>query len=124
MTRQLFLNGRQTASVVGRDDRGRPAAVTTEHSLLTTSWTADVLTMETAIAGFTEHRPLSSDCQVALFEIEGDHQLHVNVVHQHAPTAVAGWSGPGKVPAGCVYNRRFADSAPKIIKSIRDMVFA
>jgi hypothetical protein len=105
---------------------GRPTAVTTACGLLTTSWSADVETVETAIGKFTAERPLASDCQVVMFEIAGDDQLHVNVVHHLPHTAVVrGWSGPGRVPAGSVYNRRFADTPPsQIIRHIRKMVFA
>src|SRR5216684_938804 len=57
-------------------------AVTTTHKLLTSSWTADVETLETAIGRFTRRRRLANDCQIVFFEIAGDGQLHVNVTHQ------------------------------------------
>ncbi len=102
-------------------------AVTTGHSLLTSSWTTDVETVEAAIGRFTADRRLASDCQVILFEIAGDDQLHVNVIHerQHPKVAVRGWSGPGLLPDGCVYNRRFGNATQaQIIRHIREMVFA
>jgi len=100
-------------------------AVTTTHRNLTSSWTADVETMETAIGRFTAHGPLKNDCQVVFFEIAGDRQLHVNVTHQHQTVAVRGWSGPGKLSDGFVHNRRFGDTPPtQMIRHIRDMVFA
>jgi hypothetical protein len=100
-------------------------AVTTTHRNLTSSWTADVETLETAIRRFPAHGPLENDCQVVFFEIAGDRELHVNVTHQHQTVAVPGWSGPGKLPDGFVHNRRFVDTPPsKMIRQIRDMVFA
>lgn len=121
MTRRLRRPESHTA------DSGRGAGVTAGHSLLTNSWTMDVEELEKAIGGFTADRPLASDCQVMLFEIAGDEQLHVNVIHgrAHPPVAVRGWSGPGLLPDGCVYNRRFADApAAEIVEHIRRMVFA
>lgn len=127
MTRQLKNgNSRRTAADrLEQGSRGRMPVVTTEHSLLTSSWTADVETVETAIGRFTTDRSIANDCQVMLFEIAGDAQLHVNVIHERPRTAVRGWAGPGRLPAGCVYNRRFGDTPPnEIIRHIRDMVFA
>ena len=127
MTGQLRNGSRRLrpAAVAELDGPGR-ATIATEHSLLTTAWTADVRTVETAIGRFASEQPLATDCQVVLFEIEGDHQLHVNVVHQAPHTAVVpGWSGPGQLPAGSVYNRRFGDTTPaQIIRHIRNIVFA
>jgi len=116
----------KSAAIDEDESHGRATAVSTEHSLLTTAWTADVRTLETAIGQFASEQPLASDCQVVMFEIEGDDQLHVNVVHQAPRTAVVhGWSGPGQLPAGSVYNRRFSDTPPaQIIRHIRNMVFA
>ena len=128
MTGQLRNGSRRlkSAAVVEYANHSRRTAITTEHSLLTTTWTADVRTVETAIGRFASEQPLASDCQVVMFEIEGDHQLHVNVVHQAEHTAtVQGWSGPGQLPVGSVYNRRFGDTpAAQIIRHIRNMVFA
>jgi hypothetical protein len=128
MNRQLRNGSRRLKSpaVVEYPHPSRETAVTTEHSLLTTAWTADVRTLETAIGRFASEQPLAGDCQVVMFEIEGDHQLHVNVVHQAEHTAVVhGWSGPGQLPEGSVYNRRFCDTPPaQIIRHIRNMVFA
>jgi hypothetical protein len=100
-------------------------AVTARHALLTSSWTASVEALEREIGRFTAPHPRAPGCQVMLFEIEGDDQLHVNVIHARRRSAVRGWSGPGRVAAGCVYNRRFARTAPaRIIRHIREMVFA
>lgn len=128
MTPQRRNGSRRLTSAAVLEPRrhGLAPAVTTEHSLLTTAWIADVRTLEAAISRFASEQPLAGDCQVVMFEIEGDDQLHVNVVHQLPRTAVVrGWSGPGQLPAGSVYNRRFgATSPPQIIQHIRDMVFA
>jgi hypothetical protein len=128
MTGQLQNGTRRlkAADVLDHGSLDRPAAITTEHSLLTSAWTEDVRTMEAAIGRFASKQPLANDCQVVMFEIAGDDQLHVNVVHQLAHTAVVrGWSGPGPLPAGSVYNRRFGETpTSRIIRHIRDMVFA
>src|SRR5688500_8803936 len=113
MTGRLQNGSRRLKPVaVFERDLPRMTAVTTERGLLTTSWTADVEILETAIGRFAAEQPLSGDCQVVMFEMAGDHQLHVNVVHQRSRTAVVrGWAGPGRLPVGCVYNRRF-DGTP------------
>ena len=107
-------------------DREGAGVVTTRHTLRTNSWTANVATLETAIARLTADRPLANDCQVVFFEIAGDNQLHVNVTHQHPALAVAGWAGPARVPDGFVHNRRFGgDTTPnRMMRYIRDMIFA
>ena len=110
-------------------DLGRPhvPTVKTQVGLLTNSWTADVQTVAAAIAGFTtkSNKPLADDCKVMLFELEGDTQLHVNVIHRCERVEVHGWSGPGRLADGCVYNRRFGEtSTNEIIRHIREMVFA
>jgi len=105
--------------------RGGDKAVTTKHRLLTSAWTEDVETLETAIELFTANRPLANECHVAFFEIAGDRDLHVNVTHHHQTAAVRGWAGPARVPDGFVHNRRFGDtSSNTMIRQIRDMVFA
>lgn len=125
MTRQTPGARRRQPAEPEPRHRGERTAVTTERSLLTGAWTADVDTMEAAIALFTTHRSLENDCQVMLFEIAGDTRLHVNVIHRCARTAVRGWSGPGQLATGSVYNRRFADGpTASIIEHIRNMVFA
>jgi len=99
--------------------------VTTTHQLLTGSWTVDVEALETAISRFTSRRASTNDCQVALFEIVGDDNLHVNVTHRHQTHAARGWAGPAVLPQGFVHNRTFGDVAPKeIVRHIRAMVFS
>jgi hypothetical protein len=99
--------------------------VTTQHELLTDSWTADVAALETAIGRFPAHRLLTNDCRVALFEIAGDARLHVNVTHRHQTMEVSGWAGPGSLPEGFVHNRTFGGTPPsRIAGHIREMVFA
>jgi hypothetical protein len=111
------------ASENGRRSAGM--AITSRHTLLTDSWTADVEALETAIGRFKSERPLTNDCQIALFEIARDAHLHVNVTHRYATRKVRGWAGPASVPDGFVHNRTFGDTQPsRIIRHIRDMVFA
>jgi hypothetical protein len=115
LSRRSFKNG----------DREGAGIITTRHALRTNSWTADVATMETAVGRLTLDRPLANDCQVVFFEIPGDDQLHVNVIHQRPAMAVRGWAGPARVPEGFVHNQRFGDTTPRrMIRRIRDMVFA
>jgi len=115
LSRRSFAQG-------GREGAG---VITTRHSLRTNSWTADVAVMETAVGRLTLDRPLADDCQVVFFEIPGDHQLHVNVIHQRPAMAVDGWAGPARVTDGFVHNRRFGDiTTNRMMRYIRDMVFA
>jgi hypothetical protein len=115
LSRRSFAQG-------GREGAG---VITTRHSLRTNSWTADVAVMETAVGRLTIDQPLADDCQVVFFEIPGDQQLHVNVIHQRPAMAVRGWAGPARVPEGFVHNQRFGDTTPRrMIRHIRDMVFA
>jgi hypothetical protein len=99
--------------------------ITTTRNLLTGSWTADVDALELAIGRLTSRRPLTNDCRVALFEVIGDGNLHVNVTHRHETQAPKGWAGPAVLPQGFVHNRTFGDMAPtQIIGHIRQMVFS
>lgn len=126
MTRQLNGNGRHTTTAVLENGSLRLSGiVTAEHSLVTSAWTDDVLTVEAAIRRFTARRNLASDCQVMLFEMAGDPDLHVNVIHGLPKPHVSGWAGPGRVESGVVYNRRFGNvPTNRIIQHIREMVFA
>jgi hypothetical protein len=115
LSRRSFENGAREGAGV----------VTTRHTLRTSAWTADVQTLETAIGGLTAEHPIANDCQVAFFEIAGDDQLHVNVIHRRPTMAVRGWAGPAKLPEGFVHNRRFGNTTPsRMIRHIREMVFA
>lgn len=99
--------------------------ITTTRSLLTRSWTADVAALEMAIGRLTSRRPLTDDCRVALFEVVGDGNLHVNVTHRYQTQAPRGWAGPAVLPQGFVHNRTFGDVPPKhIVRHIREMVFS
>lgn len=99
--------------------------ITTEHKLLTSSWTVEVAALETAIRDFTKTRALPDDCKVVLFEVGHDSDLHVNVTHRHATAAVKGWAGPGRVPDGFIHSRTFGDTPQAgMVRHIRDMVFA
>ena len=100
-------------------------AITTKHTLITRSWTADVEAMETAIGRFKADRRSTNDCQVVFFEIVRDGHLHVNVTHRHPTKEVSGWAGPASVADGFVHNRTFGDTPPgQMIRHIRDMVLA
>ena len=99
--------------------------IKTTHKLRTRLWTADVERLETAIGRFKTKLGVTDDCQVALFEIDRDDYLHVNVTHQYARRTAPGWAGPANLPGGFVFNRRFGNIRPRqIIPHIRDMVFA
>jgi hypothetical protein len=118
------------AQVLRRDvsmliSRSMEMSITTAHNLLTQSWTADVKTLEIAIRQLTSRRLPANDCRVALFEVAGDRDLHVNVTHRHKTAAVKGWAGPAALPQGFVHNRTFGDMPPKaIVRRIREMVFS
>jgi hypothetical protein len=99
--------------------------ITTTCNLLTRSWTADVDALQTAIGRLTSRQPLTNDCRVALFEVVGDRNLHVNVTHRHQTQAVRGWAGPALLPQGFVHNRTFGDVPPdEIVRHVRAMVFS
>jgi hypothetical protein len=101
-------------------------AITTAHTLLTDSWTEDVEIVESAVRRFRANHAPNNDCQVVLFEMARDPQLHVNVTHKHLTKGVPGWAGPGNLPAGFVHNRTFGEAEPadRIVRHVRDMVFA
>lgn len=99
--------------------------ITTTRNVLTRSWTADIDALETAIQQLTSRRPMTNDCRVALFEVIGDRNLHVNVTHLHRTRAPRGWAGPAVLPQGFVHNRTFGDMPPhQIVRHIREMVFS
>jgi hypothetical protein len=99
--------------------------IKTSHNLLTDSWTDDVQVIEKAIGRFGASRDVTNDCQVALFEIVRDDDLHVNVTHKYATRTMPGWAGPAVLPSGFVHNRTFGGAQPSdIIRHIRRMVFA
>jgi hypothetical protein len=99
--------------------------ITTGHTLLAGSWTANAEAVETAIRRFALDASPAPNCHVALFEIAGDERLHVNVTHRHPTKAVSGWAGPGSVPDGFVHNRTFSyKQSSRMIGHIRAMVFA
>ena len=98
-------------------------AITTAHKLLNDSWTEDVKIVETAVGRF---RADGHDCEVVLFEMARDPQLHVNVTHRYLTKSVPGWAGPGHLPQGFVHNRTFseAQTIERIVRHVRDMIFA
>ena len=108
---------------VKRADPSR--GITTNQALLTTAWTADVKMLEAALSRCDVEGRLNGSCRVAFFEVAGDSQLHVNVIHPHPTLKIVGWTGPGRAPEGLIHNRTFS-RAPRyqILRQIRDMVFA
>jgi hypothetical protein len=100
-------------------------AITTNHALLTTAWTADVKVLEAALSRSNVEGRLNGGCRVVFFEVAGDSQLHVNVIHRDLTRNMSGWAGPGRTPDGLIHNRAFS-RAPRyqILRQIRDMVFA
>lgn len=99
--------------------------ITTTRHLLTRAWAADVDVLEDEIGRFAARRSVTNDCKVAMFEIVGDPNLHVNVTHRVQTRAVKGWIGPAVLPEGFVHNRTFAHIPTRAITSqIREMVFA
>ena len=81
--------------------------------------------LEPAIRRILSEADAISTCRVALFEIEADDYLHCNVTHRYVTESVAGWSGPGHVADGFVYNRRFRDPRlTGVLRHIRHMVDA
>jgi hypothetical protein len=103
----------------------RTAHLSSTRRLLGVSWTACVDTIETAMWRFKALHPLASDCKVAFFEVAADETLHVNVTHRQLTKPISGWAGPGQTSEGFVHNRTFAaPSSTKIVRHVRDMVFA
>ena len=95
------------------------------RKLMTESLTADALAVEAAVGRFSEHRLVTNDCQVTLFEIAPDEHLHVNVTHRYPTRTAKGWAGPARLPGGFVHNRRFHQTPTiEIIGSVREMVYA
>ena len=96
-------NGGDTPGALGAHKRRRvesDMAITTAHKLLTDSWTEDVEIVETAVGRFRADHAPSNDCQVVLFEMARDPQLHVNVTHKYLTKSVPGWAGTGEPAAG------------------------
>ena len=65
MNRKLKVRNAADGSV---DLSRASVAITTTRNLLTTSWTADVEALRTAIEGFKAGRLLANGCQVAFFD--------------------------------------------------------
>jgi len=100
-----------------------PTHANSHHTLLTDAWVEDVQILEKGINAF----PVTpaNDYHVALFEVAGDPQLHVNVTHKQQTEAVKGWLGPGVSASGFIYSRRFASTpTASILRRIREMVFS
>lgn len=110
----------------GRLSSSRTLSVVTRHSPVTAAWSPGVEAVKSALERSEETQgAFTAECEVVLFEIPGDDQLHVNVIHAYPRAAPVGWSGPGRLAEGCVYNRRFPHApASQIIRRVREMVFA
>jgi hypothetical protein len=99
--------------------------ITTTRNLRTGLWKAEVDALEVAIGRLKSRGSQTDDCRVALFEVIGDGNLHVNVTHQHQTSAPNGWAGPAVLPQGFVHNRTFGDVPPnQIVRHIREMVYS
>lgn len=97
--------------------------VNSHHTLLTDAWVEDVQILEKGIHAFAVTP--ANDYHVALFEVAGDPQLHVNVTHKQQTKGVKGWLGPGVSAGGFIHSRRFASTpTASILRSIRQMVFS
>ena len=101
----------------------KKASLTTNHTEVHGMWTAEVARLQASLAYLTEKRVPSSPCRVSFFEVPSDRDLHVNVIHQHEPVAVKGWSGPAAIADGFVLNRRFRTRAG-ILGHVEEVVFA
>ena len=100
-------------------------SITTTSKLLTESWTADVQTLESAIARFDGNSQPLNECRIVFFEVARDADLHVNVTHRYRTMTPRGWAGPARLPTGFVHNRTFDDNPPaEITRRVREMVFA
>lgn len=98
-------------------------ATTANNTLRSGLWSCDVTVLESALSRLIAKRPISNECRVSFFEVAGDTDLHVNVIHRHKTVGVKGWSGPASMPDGFVHNRRFQDR-DAILPHISAMVFA
>lgn len=101
------------------------STVKVENKISTEDWQDDASAIMADLRSFTRRRTLDHGCRVVLFELAGDRDLHVNVIHPHSTAAPAGWAGPGVTPGGFVHNRRFdyAES-DRIARHIQEMVYA
>ena len=101
------------------------STVRVENKIHTEDWQDDAGAIMADIRALTRRRTLPQGCRVVLFELAGDRDLHVNVIHPHSTATPAGWAGPGETPGGFVHNRRFdyAES-DRIARHIQEMVYA
>ena len=99
--------------------------VQVHQKLLTDAWQDDAWEVTAEVRAFTRRRAPRSRCRVVLFEVPGDRDLHVNVIHQRSASTPPGWSGPGVTAVGFVHNRRFDVREPaRIARHIQEMVYA
>lgn len=107
-----------------RNPAATTRALTTTHALLTNVWTDDVKVLEGALRRSGGNGGLSGSCHVTFFEVAGDSQLHVKVMHMYPARELSGSAATVTPPDGFVYGRSF-DRAPRyqLLRQIRNMVF-
>ena len=96
--------------------------LTINHTPVHGMWTGEVTRLQASLAHLAGKRMPVSRCEVSFFEVPGDRDLHVNVIHEREPVAVKGWSGPAAVQNGFVLNRRFHSRAG-ILGHVEEVVF-
>jgi hypothetical protein len=101
------------------------SSITANHALLTGAWTMDVKSLEAALGRVKLDAAMTSPCRVTFFEVAGDGDLHVNVMHRAATEGVTGWQGPAAAADGVVYNRTFSRMPRyQVLRQIKSMIFA
>jgi hypothetical protein len=98
-------------------------SITTNHTAVHGTWTAEVTRLQASLGRITAQRESNNPCLVSFFEVPGDRDLHVNVIHRRETVSVKGWSGPAAVPDGFVLNRRFRTRGG-ILEHVREVLFA
>jgi hypothetical protein len=103
----------------------RTPGITANHTLLTGAWTMEVKSLEAALGRVKPEAGVNGQCRVTFFEVAGDGDLHVNVMHHSATEGVTGWAGPGATADGVVYNRTFSRMPRyQVLRQIKNMIFA
>jgi len=97
--------------------------LTINHTPVHGMWTAEVTRLQASLTHLAGRRVPVNACVVSFFEVPGDRDLHVNVIHERQPAAVKGWSGPAAVRDGFVLNRRF-HSRVGILGHVEEVIFA
>lgn len=96
-----------------------------DERLLTDAWQDDAAAVSATVRAVTRRRAVRNGCRIVFFELAGDADLHVNVIHPRPIATPAGWSGPGVTAGGFVHNRRFRFSeSRRMARLIEEMVYA